>query len=309
VEKKILLAVDDSAHSKQAVQYAARISSAAKDVAYTLFNVEALIPRIFTTAAETDPEVRDKVAQLVRKNTEAARYAVEACRDLMVCEGVPKSRVEAVTEPMRVGMAKDILNRAEQGPYDAIVLARRALTPSRDFFIGTTAEKVVDHAIQIPVWIVAGEEISMKIMVAVDGSENSLRDVEHLIHMVGAHPDLRLTLFHVLPHLRHYYSVDFEVENPQLQEVLEREDKRRMEAFYEEVRQRFKTAGLKKSQMKIKMSSRSHDISTAILAEAKTGQYGTVVIGRRGERDAFFTGRIAMRLVQKVTNQTLWVVP
>ncbi len=307
--KKILLAVDESVHSKQAVAYAARISSAAKDVAYTLFNVETLIPRIFKTTAETDPQVRAEVAQLVRKNSEAARYAVEECKNLMVREGVPESRVEAVTEPMQVGMAKDILNRAEKGPYDAIVLARRALTPSRDFFIGTTAAKVVEHAIDIPVWIVAGEEISMKIMVAVDGSENSLRDVEHLIHMVGAHPDLRLTLFHVQPHLRHYYSVDFETENPQLQEILKREDKRCMEAFYEEAHQRFKTAGVKKSQIKINTSSRSHDISTAILGEAKTGHYGTVVIGRRGERDAFFTGRIAMRLVQKVTNQTLWVVP
>jgi nucleotide-binding universal stress UspA family protein len=253
--------------------------------------------------------VNDRVAQLVRKNADAARSAVQACSDLMVREGVPASRVETVTQPMQVGMAKDIINRAEQGAYGAIVLARRALTPSRDFFIGTTAEKVVDHAIQMPVWIVSGEDVSMKIMVAVDGSENSLRDVEHLIRMVGAHPDLQLTLFHVLPHLRHYYSVDFEIENPELQEVLEREDKRRVEAFYEEAIHRFKTAGIKKSQIRLKSSARSHDISTAILAEAKTGQYGTVVIGRRGERDAFFTGRIAMRLVQKVTDQTLWVVP
>jgi nucleotide-binding universal stress UspA family protein len=307
--KKILLAVDDSVHSKQAVVYAARISSAAKDVAYTLFNIEALIPRIFTTAAKTDPQVSAQVAQLVNKHSGAARYAVAQCKDLMVREGVLETRIEAVTEPMRVGMAKDILNRAEQGSYDAIVMARTALTPSRDFFIGTTAAKVVEHGIDVPVWIVAGEEISMNVMVAVDGSENSLRDVEHLIHMVGAQPDLRVTLFHVQPHLRHYYSVDFEEENPRLQEILKREDKRCMEAFYEEAYQRFKTAGVKKSQIRIKTSPRSHDISTAILGEAKTGHYGTVVIGRRGERDAFFTGRIAMRLVQKVTNQTLWVVP
>ena len=101
--RKILVAVDDSVHSKQAVAYAARISSAVKDVAYTLFNVEALIPRIFKTAADTDPQVRNQVAQLVRKNSETARYAVEACKHLMVREGIPESRVEAVTEPMQVG--------------------------------------------------------------------------------------------------------------------------------------------------------------------------------------------------------------
>ena len=308
MEKKILLAVDDCVYSKRAVKYAARISSAAKNITYTLFNMPPLIPRIFMDMAETDPEVKAKVNELVRKDTEAAGCVIEEFKDLMVREGVPENRIETVTEPMRLGLAKDILKRAEQGLYNAIILARRGLTPSRDFFIGTTAAKVVEHALIIPVWIVDGEAMSMKIMLAVDGSKNSLRAVDHVIDMVGATPDLRLTLFHVIPYLRHYYSVDFERENPRLQEILQREDKRRMERFYEKVHDRFERAGLKKSQIEIKTNTRSYQISTAILDETRTGGYGTVVMGRRGERDAFFTGRIAMRLVQKVSDQALWVV-
>ncbi|MBW1859686.1 MAG: universal stress protein, partial [Deltaproteobacteria bacterium] len=129
------------------------------------------------------------------------------------------------------------------------------------------------------------------------------------IQMVGAHPDLRLTLFHVLPYLRHYYSPRFETENPKLHEILQREDKTRMEDFYGKARERLKAAGLKMSQIKIKTSRQSYDISTGILGEARTGRYDTVVVGRRGEREAFFTGQIAIRLVQKITDQTLWVVP
>ena len=306
--KKILLAVGDCVHSRQAVKYAATVSCAAKNVTYTLFHMLPLIPRIFMDMAETDAEVRSKVNQLVRRNTEATGQVVEEFKGLMVSEGIPENRIETVTEPIQLGLAKDILKRAEQGYYDAIVTARRGLTPSPDFFIGTTAAKVVEHALKIPVWIVDGETISMKIMLAVDGSQNSLRDVDHLIDMVGANADLRLTLFHVLPHLRHYYPLDFEKENPGLQEILQREDKRRMQAFYEKAYQRFKTAGLKKSQIKIKTNTRSYHISTAILDEARCGEYSTVVVGRRGERGAFFTGRIAMRLVQKVSDQALWVV-
>lgn len=82
-----------------------------------------------------------------------------------------------------------------------------------------------------------------------------------------------------------------------------------MMAFHEKVFQWLKSAGMKKRQVKTVTDTQSYDISSAILEEARGGDYGTVVIGRRGERDAFFTGRIAMRLVQKVTNQTLWVVP
>jgi hypothetical protein len=41
--KKILLAVDDSIHSRHAVQYAVRMSSVVKDVTWTLFHVQPTI--------------------------------------------------------------------------------------------------------------------------------------------------------------------------------------------------------------------------------------------------------------------------
>jgi len=311
MEKKILLAVGDSIYSERAVKYAARTSSAAKNVTYTLFNVQPLIPQTLIKRAEADPKAGAEINELIRKKTEAAICVVEELKELMVREGIPENRIETVTESTQLGVAKDILNRAEEGHYDAILLARRGLASSQDLFISTIAAKVIHHALNIPVWVAAGEtlSISMKILLAVDGSENSLRVVDHLVHMVGANPDLRLTLFHALPYLRHYYSVDFERENPHLQEVLQSEDKRRMASFYEKAHQRLETAGLNRSQIEIKTNTRSYDISTAILDEARSGEYGTVAVGRRGEREAFFTGRIALRLVQKISNQALWVVP
>ena len=162
MSKKLLLAVGDCVYSQQAVKYAARISSAGKDLTYTLFNVQPLVPKIFVEGAEADREVEAEVNALVRKNEEAAKCVVGELTDLMVREGIPSNRVEAVTEPMQVGMAKDILNRAEQGRYDAIILARKGLTPRRDFFIGTTAAKVVEHALKLPVWVVGEERTSRK---------------------------------------------------------------------------------------------------------------------------------------------------
>lgn len=162
---KILIGVGDCVDSKQAVKYAARTASAAKDVYFTLFHIKPLVPLIFREAAQTDLQVRVEVDALVLNDTETARCAAGELREVMVGEGVPDDRVEVVIKPMQAGMAKDILSRAEQGLYDAIVLGRRALTSSRDFFIGTTADKVVEHATEIPVWVVAGETISMNIMV------------------------------------------------------------------------------------------------------------------------------------------------
>lgn len=309
MEKNILVAVGDCVHSEHAVKYVARISSAAEALSYTLFNIQPLVPRIFSAAAEKDSTIKAEIEKVVLENTKTARHTVERLKKLAVREGIEEKNIKVLTEPMQAGISKDILNQGKQGRYDTIVVARRGLTPSRDFFIGTIAAKVVEHALEIPVWVASGGNTSMNFMLAVDGSDNSLRVVDHVIQMVGAHPELRVTLFHVVPHLRHYYSLEFETANPKLHDILHREDKAHMEDFYGKACERFKKAGLKTSQVDIKTSNQSYDISTSILCEVRTGRYGTVVVGRRGESEAFFTGRIAVRLVQKIADETLWVVP
>jgi nucleotide-binding universal stress UspA family protein len=260
-------------------------------------------------AAKKDPKAKADIAQLVHANREAVWEIVQKFKEVMIQEGILESRLEAVIEPMQLGAAKDILNWGEKHGQDAIIIGRRGRTPSWDFSIGTIPAKVVNHGLEIPVWVVAGESTSTKILLAVDGSQNSLRAVDHLIHMVGANPDISITLFHVIPYLRHYYSIDVERSWAYLQLVMQREDNRRMEGFYEKAHKRFKIAGLKGSQINTTICRRSSDISTAIYGEAKAGQYNTVIVGRRGERGAFFSGQIARRLVQILEDQTLCIVP
>jgi nucleotide-binding universal stress UspA family protein len=307
--KKILVAVGGCIHSKLAAKYAATVCSAVEDVTYTLFNVQPAVPNIILKGLQSTPELQAEVDAIIRQNDEEARCIVDEMRALLLEWGIPRNRIEVATAPMHAGMAKDILKRGEEGGYDAILLARRGLTPSRDFFIGTTAAKVVDHGLSIPVWVVDGETSPLSILVAVDGSQSSIRLLDYVLKMVGANRELNLTLLHVAPHLRHYYTVDFERANPRLQELVERTDRKRMEAFYNEAYDKIKRAGIRDGQVHMKTSTGDYDVSTAILGEARCGGYGTVVIGRRGEREAFFTGRIAMRLVQKVSGQVLWVVP
>jgi hypothetical protein len=43
MEKKILMAVDDSIHSNQSLRYAANILSGAKDATFTLFHGQPMI--------------------------------------------------------------------------------------------------------------------------------------------------------------------------------------------------------------------------------------------------------------------------
>ncbi len=307
--KKVLLAVDESAPSKRAVKYAARVCAAAGDVRFTLFHVEPFVPEIFAAAAKENAAVKAELEETIKNKAAVKEYVTHTLQKLLQEEGVPEDRIDTVVQRIKKGLAKDILTHAEDRNYDAIVLARTGLTPRRDFFIGTVAEKIVEHALDIPVWIVDDPSIAMNFLLAVDGSENSLRDVDHITRMVGPNPEFRLTLFHVLPHLRHYYSLDFEKRCPNMQAVLHEADAKRMEAFYRQAYERLENAGIDKARISQRTNTKSYDVSTAILDEARRVEYGTVVVGRRGERRAFFTGRIAIRLIQKLSGRNLCLLP
>ena len=93
-----------------------------------------------------------------------------------------------------------------------------------------------------------------------------------------------------------------------LQKVLEEEDNRQMDHFLKRAFETLKSAGIKKNQIEIKTRVWGHDVCSAILEEADSGRHGTIMVARRGQREAFFSGRIAMNLLQKVSNRTLWIV-
>ena len=316
MRKKILVAVCNGALSERTVKYVANVCSGEKDIVYGLFNVQSLLPQTLLKRIETNPKARAEAEELVREESEATNSALERFRHLMVCEGIKEQCIQLITKPLEVGIAKDILNKAEDGSYDAIVLGRQGLTPSNDTHIGSIAGKVVEHALKIPTWIVAGETMSRGgVLLAVDGSQNTLRALDHVLRMVGANPELRLTFFHVPANLKYCEIVletgrayDVAMGKPHLQESILDDDNRRMKAFYDKAYERIKAAGLDKSRIRIKSRVWGYDIATAVIDEAIAGQHGTIVVGRRGERKAFFSGQIAARLLQKVSDQALWVV-
>jgi len=308
LKKKILIAVGDCSHSRQAVQYAATITQAAQDATYTLMNIQASIPGILLEEKERPPECEAEIQALIRENTKASQCVLGELKDILLKNGVPSNRIDVLAAPMESGLAKDILTQAEDNNYDAIILGSKGLTPRRDVLVGTTATKVVEHALKTSVWVVDNHTQSADILIAVDGSKNSLHVLDHVIAMVGSNAHLRFVLFHVEPYLSHYYSLDFERKNPNLQRLIHDRNRHRMEGFYLKAFDKFESASITKKQIQLKTNKHGYDISTAILEEARRGAYGTVVIGRRGEREAFFTGRIAMRLVNKMPSPALWVV-
>jgi len=155
VEKKILLAVDDSVHSRHAIGYAVRMSSVAEDFTWTLFHVQPTISQFLLDEAKTDNKAIAELKKIIRKNAEDARGILEKYKAQMVRTGIADKRINVATQPKMLGLVKDILDRAERGLYDAIVVGRRGLSRVQKAFMGSVSRYVLDRTSNRALWLVS----------------------------------------------------------------------------------------------------------------------------------------------------------
>jgi len=309
LEKQILIAVDDSIYSKKAIEYAVRIGSVIKGLRYTLFNIQPMISEYLAYDAHLDVKARSALKDVVEKNHENSRRLLDGYRSGMIKKGIDEKHVDTISQTRIRGIAKDILDYGKQNICDALVLGRRGVGRLEEAFTGSISNTVIEHSSVTPVWAVAGDITSSKIMLAIDGSESALKAVDHLSFMIGGgNPDTKITLLHVTPRLRDYCTVDFDEEGDFIEHVIAEGDKQCVESFYVHAQQRFKEAGLKDSQIEIKEIKSNISVAKTIVDETRKENYSTVVVGRRGMDKSFFMGSVSRYILDKASNCAVWLV-
>jgi nucleotide-binding universal stress UspA family protein len=309
VKKKILVAVDGSIYSRKAIEYVVKMESVIKDLHYTLLNIHPKVSEFLVEDSSINSKARSSLKNVTARNHENSIRILNDAKSIMTKLGIDENRIEMVSRPAVKGTAKAIIDYGRKGLYDAIVMGRRGISRLAEIFIGSVTNSVIEHTSVTPVWAVGGEVKSLKIMIAVDGSESALRAVDHVIFMFGENPDIRITLLHVMPRLRDYCEVRFEEKEDMLEEAINHGDKQCIDDFYSHAQKKIKEAGLKKSQVDIKQVVSTINIGKSIVDEVKKGNYGTVVVGRRGADDSFFLGSISRFVLDSVYNRAVWLVP
>lgn len=309
MKKKILLAVDDSVHSKNAIRYVHSVSSFVNDLSYILFNVQPPVSQFLTDEAKTSIRAQGALEKMKRTYAKKAQTMLEVHKAQMTAMGIDEARIELITKPRKSGLAKDVLEYAQEKSYDAIVVGRRGLSRVQEVFMGSLTTNLLEHSRVIPVWIIDGEVTSEKIMIATDGSESSLRAVDHFSFMAANNPDINITLLHVIPRLKDFCKIDFDEEDKELEEIIINGDRRCVESFLLHAHKKFKDAGIRNDQIEIKEVRAMSNVGKAIIEEVQTGGYGTVVVGRRGISNAFFMGSVSKYVLDKASNRAVWLVP
>ncbi|MGZ6202753.1 MAG: universal stress protein [Thermodesulfobacteriota bacterium] len=129
-----------------------------------------------------------------------------------------------------------------------------------------------------------------KILVAIDGSEDALKAVDYVGQQFAGLSDLRIVLFHVSPGIPPELWDDghilTEKEKADRKKVLDKwlsNQKLQLESIFQPAVETLTKRGIEAKQIETKSASESvRNTPECILAEAKTGGYLTLVMGRCG---------------------------
>jgi len=134
--------------------------------------------------------------------TVGAKRAMDKATTLLKKSKMSVDEMITKTFAERYGKIKDILNEGSSGLYDAIILGKRASYTLQWFFerpADETAKAIIkDSSVTTPIWVCPAPEKGRKnVLVCLDGSEESLRAVDHVGYTLAKQEQHNITLLHV----------------------------------------------------------------------------------------------------------------
>jgi len=310
MKKKILIAIDGSTHSRNAMNYGIMMAGLLNDITFELMHIQSSISGFLLEDAEKIPAARSELKFLNEKNKAASLNLLETSRNQMVKMGVAPDDIEIKTLPRQYGVADDIVRFAEAGLHDAILIGRRGVSALMRIFMGSVTANILAQSAQIPVWVVDGEVQSRDFLVAIDGSDQSLRVIKHLAFMLRGSSGANITIMSVKPMMSDYCDIDATAGQIEALERSIGDSYRKCIAdFRPKAIHLLEEAGLRDDRFRFRTIEKALSPARAIIEETEKNGYGTIIIGKRGMGTDAYMGRITSAVIQKISNNALWIVP
>ncbi len=289
-KQKILIAVDGSEQSLNAVRYVACIMDPISTIA-VLFNVENEMPQWVKEMGD-DSYNRMKTASI--KQWSLSRKKVikgffDEAHAILVNAGFPEDNIRPVIRAKQVSIAADILDESKEG-YSAVVMGRRGISKLKDLLFDSFAQNLIGKIKDIPLIIVGGKEFSRSIMIAYDPAVWSKRNV----NCVGS--------------LLKSSSCNFHICHAVASKEIERE---RIERSMEEARNLLHRFGKPDTCISSKVIPIERGAAIDIVEAALDHNCDTIVVGRRGLLSFYeeqIVGRFTEKILKKATQMAVWIL-
>ena len=159
---RILVAVDESEHSSRAVKYVGSLLRGSRDAEITLFHVLRPMPRgLLEHGGSENPAGEAQLSRQLRKDQEAwIRQETESECPVLInaCQTLTQSGIERSRIALRIGheedVARNVLEEAESGNHDTIVVGRHGTSRVKRLFGGGVTDQILRDAEGFAVWVV-----------------------------------------------------------------------------------------------------------------------------------------------------------
>ncbi len=305
-QKKVLLTFDGSEHAFHAINYVSKLAPFHK-MKIVLFNVFSSIPESYLDL-EKDPLFSRSAPHVLAwemQQKKEIQKSMDKAKQKLLHSGFSPDAVIIRIHNRKEGIARDIVKEARNG-YSAVIIGRRGTGTYKEIIVGSVAKKIVEKVAFLPVLMIGEIPPDNKFLVAIDSSENAIQAVDYVAHILGGF-DFNINLFHAIRGDQSIHSGIAHLFFPK--ESLEDAEAAAI-AVFDTAKRRLEEAGFTSGQINTKLVSGVPSRAEAIVKEAREGDYGTIVLGRRGlsKVQEFFLGRVSNKVIHIIRRRAIWVV-
>jgi nucleotide-binding universal stress UspA family protein len=312
--KRILLATDGSNFALSSAAYLADLYQGAADVEVTVLNILPSVPPLYREE-HYDPLIRKDYAVWKKKRVEEAKKYTEEAMKVLQRGGFKKSHIQAKHAPQIVGVARDIIRESDAGYYDACAMGKKGMGWFDDIFLGSITSKLLEISENHPVWLVSGNEWkSRKVLVAMDHTPKAVQLARYVGEMLRGLEGVQIHFYHYCAPFAENLTQKEKEKMKEIERRMVERDKEEMDHFFDEAQEALEDLGYDKKALVNRFdydkSASTKKVSQAILKEMREGEYGTLVLGRKGSTQAreFRLGSVVLRTLTEVENCAVWVV-
>ena len=303
---KMVVAVDNSQNSNQALDYLAMLLSSRLDLVLELLYIVPGLPPLFD-----DPKVRreskKQIEALEKRNKELADTVLSEAKERLVSRGFSKNNIHTHAEPKKQGPARDICQFAGTRGARAIVVGARGRSRLEKFFSGSVSSHIIENCRAIPIVQVNSQVESKKVLMAIDASDNAMCAVDTAAEMMAG-TEAEITLIHTKQDLCSYLPDEVVSAAPEMQDIWQTKLEEQIAPFMTRARDKLIKAGMNEKQITSKILAGTRNPADDILTYARKNGFGAIVMGRHGSsnKQEYALGGVSGKILQASANMAIW---
>ncbi|MDC0336148.1 universal stress protein [Pseudodesulfovibrio sp.] len=291
MQKELLLAIGDDRAASYNLRFLKEVFESFCDLKLTLFYVTPRKPTWVMDEKNFVPRGEDLKEFILHKKTKGEKALEAAEQWIMDVGGCSGENIRTKVAHSKKGTVPELIDEAHKGKYDALLLGRKGFTWFEEIFENSVCHELLWQNIDFPIWICKRptDHPRHDVLLCMDGSDASLRVVDHAAYMLANEQKHTVTLFHV--------AQDYGTG--------------RSGRIFDEGLAILAEHGVEDERIELKMVTAQSPVK-ATLKEAHDGNYSAVGVGKHSYDEpngmkGFFPSSVTVQLLRQLEDVALWI--